>query len=157
MIRDRCPLVVNYALKWCKAKERWIDHVYRNFTCILVDKKDRAFQTRKTLGIRKGKPRDFDFHKTIDWDNLTEEEYNYWSYVESWVNWFKVMYPYVEDTYKLYHYYGEDDNELKNRIITSHLRKMLATEEDPQETKEQKYIETCNFYYFLVKCFESRI
>ena len=31
MLRDRCPKMVNYALKWRKAKEKWIDHVYSNF------------------------------------------------------------------------------------------------------------------------------
>ena len=31
MLRDRCPQVVNYALKWQKAKERWINHTYDKF------------------------------------------------------------------------------------------------------------------------------
>ena len=37
MLRDRCPEVVNFALKWCKAKERWINHVYDCFVRIVGD------------------------------------------------------------------------------------------------------------------------
>ena len=31
MLRDRCPATVNFALKYCNAKERWIDHAYSQF------------------------------------------------------------------------------------------------------------------------------
>ena len=41
MLRDRCPRVVNYALKWQKAKERWIDHAYANFIKIYCDNEEK--------------------------------------------------------------------------------------------------------------------
>lgn len=68
MLRDRCPEVVNFALKWCKAKERWINHVYDCFVRIVGDevlengtikstKKDNKKQvTRVLLGLKKENP-----------------------------------------------------------------------------------------------------
>ena len=66
MLRDRCPKVVNYALKWCKAKEKWIDHVYFNFIKIYAEKDQRNNATRIALGISEGNQYTFDFEKTID-------------------------------------------------------------------------------------------
>ena len=45
MLRDRVPLFVDLALKWCKAKEIWINHVYNNFINIYVDKDQRYHAT----------------------------------------------------------------------------------------------------------------
>ena len=50
MLRDRCPKVVNYALKWCKAKERWLNYVYDNQIWPLKSKKERLNQTKLILG-----------------------------------------------------------------------------------------------------------
>lgn len=98
MLRDRLPKTIDIALKWCKAKEKWIDHTYHNFVQFLSDKEDRDEATRIILGISK-KYREFDFHKSIMWDNLSEEETHYWQNVETWVNWFRVKYIYVQNEY----------------------------------------------------------
>ena len=50
MLRDRCPKTVNLALKWCKAKEKWLNHVYKNQIWILSNKKERLNQTKAILG-----------------------------------------------------------------------------------------------------------
>lgn len=98
MLRDRLPKTIDIALKWCKAKEKWIDHTYHNFVQFLSDKEDRDEATRIILGISK-KYREFDFHKSIMQDNLSEEETHYWQNVETWVNWFRVKYIYVQNEY----------------------------------------------------------
>ena len=64
MLRDRCPKVVDYALKWCKAKERWIEHTYNRFIKIYANKDNRNNATRIVLGIGK-KHKEFDFDKNI--------------------------------------------------------------------------------------------
>ena len=96
MLRDRCPKVVNYALKWCKAKEKWIDHVYFNFIRIYTEKDQRNNATRIALGISEGNQYNFDFEKTIDWDNLTPKEKSYWIKINGWVKWFTKHYAEVK-------------------------------------------------------------
>lgn len=99
MLRDRVPLFVDLALKWCKAKEIWINHVYNNFINIYVEKDQRYHATRIVLGI-SSKYRNFDFNKTIAWDNLTNEEKESWESVETWVNWFSIYGQTIIDKYK---------------------------------------------------------
>lgn len=104
MIRDRCPKVVDIALKWCKAKERWIDHVYKNFVNpllyeIVIDSNGKTKLVRSTNEVRKNavrcvlgiadRNRNFDFYKTICWENLDDDEVKYWESIYSWVNWFQ--------------------------------------------------------------------
>lgn len=98
MLRDRLPHTINIALKWCKAKERWIEHTYKHFIWIFENKQNRYDATRIVLGISK-KERNFNFHSTIDWYNLSEEEKSYWTSVESWVNWFRTKYIYIQNEY----------------------------------------------------------
>lgn len=88
MLRNRVPLLIDAALKYCKAKECWINHVYDNFINVYADKEQRYEATRIALGI-SGKYRNFDFHKTIAWDNLDKEETENWESVEEWVIWFQ--------------------------------------------------------------------
>lgn len=103
MLRDRVPLLVNLALKWCKAKECWINHVYDNFVNIYVDKEQRYEATRIVLGL-SGKYRNFEFNKTIAWDNLTDEETKSWKTVENWVNWFQNCAMDIKEEYEQYKY-----------------------------------------------------
>ena len=90
MLRDRTSKMqaVDLALKYCGAKTRWIDHVYRYFIGIYTSKKERNQATRIALGI-SNKNRFFDFGKTISWDNLDGDEHEYWSTVGEWVEWFQ--------------------------------------------------------------------
>lgn len=89
MIRNRISNMreIDLALKWCKAKERWIDHVYNCFINIYTKKEDRYEAVRIILGISK-KDRKFNFHSNIHWDNLDNYDRIYWESIESWVNWF---------------------------------------------------------------------
>lgn len=98
MLRDRCPETVNIALKWCKAKTCWVNHVYDNFINILADKDERYTVTRTILGLSKN-GRKFNFHKTIDWDNLTQKETEAWTDIENWVIWFQNTYVFIETSY----------------------------------------------------------
>ena len=88
MLRNRTPLLVDAALKYCKAKECWVNHVYNNFINVYIDKEQRYEATRIALGI-SGKNRNFDFYKTIAWDNLDKEETENWESVQEWVEWFQ--------------------------------------------------------------------
>ena len=103
MLRDRVPKVVDLALKWCKAKERWLDHVYYSFIWIYSDNDERYRATRTILGLKKGKlrPSEFDFHRTIDWENLDAQDELYWTAVESWVEWFRTNMLYIQNTYNI--------------------------------------------------------
>ena len=156
MLRDRCPEVVNYALKWQKAKERWINHAYVNFIKFYVDNKERYHTTRIILGLAKFY-RNFDFNKSIDWENLTEEETKYWKRVSSWVRWFMKNYAYIENLYSISRQAGKDEMEIKIQIINSYLSTLLPTKEDSKEEKRAKYEYVDKLVNFLIDCFEKRI
>lgn len=100
MLRDRVPKTVELALLFCKCKNLWIDHVYDNFIRIHVHKKDRYDATRICLGI-SGRNRDFNFSKTIMWDNMSEEETADWTNVCTWVEYFQENYQIAENEVKL--------------------------------------------------------
>ena len=156
MLRDRCPEVVNYALKWQKAKERWINHAYVNFIKFYVDNKERYHTTRIILGLAKFY-RNFDFNKSIDWENLTEEETKYWKRVSSWVRWFMKNHAYIENLYSISRQAGKDEMEIKIQIINSYLSTLLPTKEDSNEEKRAKYEYVDKLVNFLIDCFEKRI
>lgn len=156
MLRDRCPTVVNYALKWQKAKERWVDHAYKNFIRIYVKKEERYNATRITLGIAKYF-RNFEFDKSIDWENLTKEEKEYWSRVSSWVGWFVKKYAYIENAYEISKKTGKSDIEIKIDIIGQYLSALLPSEHETEEMKQAKFKYVDNLVDFLIKCFEGRI
>lgn len=95
MLRDRCPKVVDIALRWCRAKTKWINHVYSHFINIYVMKEDRYDATRIVLGI-SSKYRNFEFERTIDWENISESETEYWKTISEWVKWFQSRHIYIE-------------------------------------------------------------
>lgn len=139
MLRDRVPQTVNYGLKWCKAKNAWLEHVYSKFIKIYVDVNERDKATRLILGLRRGKPYNFNFHKTIDWENLSTEDKVYWNWVEQWIIWFEKMYIYIQNVYDLEA--GSKDIDLKfiEEIKTKWLKDM-----DPLDQNE--------LAKFLLKC-----
>lgn len=156
MLRDRCPKVVNYALKWQKAKERWIEHAYVNFIKLYVDNKERNHATRIVLGIAKFY-RNFDFHKSIEWDNLLPEDKLYWERVEGWVNWFMKNYAYIENMYEISRKAGKSEFDIKVEIINSYLKTLLPSPDMKEEEKQAKYAYVDSLVDFLIKCFEDRI
>lgn len=156
MLRDRCPLVVNYALKWQKAKERWIDHAYDNFIKVYTSKQEKDHAVRITLGIAKFY-REFDFHKSINWDDLTIEETEYWARVESWVKWFRTKYAYMKNAYDISRKCGKDELSIKIEIINGYLGALMPDETDDEEEKQSKYAYVDKLVDFLFKCFEGSI
>ena len=132
MIRDRCPRTVDFALKWCKAKTVWINHVYENFIWFLVDKKDRDQQVRALLGLSKLN-RQFEFDNTINWDNLSKEDCGYWTNVSKWVHFFeKEMLP-VAEIYETLKIKGHDEEYIKQYICKSKLENL------PNEWQDKLY------------------
>lgn len=169
MLRDRCPTTVNYALKWQKAKEKWIDHVYSRIIRFAWTEYDlqnnlklsyndcKNHLTRLVLGIKKGKVVNFEFDYTIDWDNITQEETEYWKRVSSWVKWFKTTYLYIKNEYELSRKGGKSEFEAKVNFINLYLKSLLPTENDTDEEKEAKIKYVDKLANFLVDCFEEKI
>lgn len=154
MLRDRCPKVVDFALKWCQAKERWIDHAYDNFIKIYVNNNERKHAARITLGIAKYY-RDFIFDKSINWEDLTHEEEDYWKIVSGWVRWFTKNYAYIENTYNISRSIGKSEFDCKVEIIQKFLSSELPSETDDEETKEKKYAHVNKLTDYLVRCIEN--
>lgn len=168
MLRDRVPKVVNYALKWQKAKERWINHAYSKFINIYVDNEERKKATRLVLclkytRVKQGKHKYvkeeqcFEFDKSIDWENLTPEEEVYWKRISSWVKWFCMKYAYIENAYLISSERGKDEMSIKIEIINSYLSKLLPTDDMDEEMKQAKYKYVDNLVDFLIKCIKGRI
>ena len=156
MLRDRCPKVVNYALKWQKAKEKWIEHVYSNFIGIYVSKDQRNNATRIALGIEDEKRPHFEFESTIDWDNLSDEEFKYWKRVQSWVIWFQKCYWCIENMYDVSKKKGANYFDIEVEIIRTYLSWLLPSSNCTQEEKEAKYQYADNFAEFLMECIEGK-
>lgn len=156
MLRDRCPKVVNYALKWQKSKDKWIDHVYRNFIGIYVDKDQRNNATHLCLGIKDGKVTDFDFEKTICWENLTPKQKTYWMRVLGWVKWFQKKYAFIENTYNISKQQGKDDFDIQIEFIKNYLSWLLPSENCTVEEKEAKYEYVDKLAEFLMQCIEGK-
>ena len=167
MLRDRCPKVIDYALKWQKAKEKWIDHAYTYFVRLYGDelnKDDKIVRTKSQnkrhcinilLGIKKGKVKEFDFKKSIDWDNLSDEDTTYWKRVTSWVNWFSTTYAYIENAYKISKQIGKDDDDIKIEIINSYLSALMPSDKCSEEERQAKYQYVDNFVNFLMRCLNN--
>lgn len=151
MLRDRCPLMVDFALKWCQAKQRWIEHVYTNSIQFYKSKKDKNEACRIMLGISK-KRRGFDFHYTITWDNLTPEEVDYWEVIEGWVNWFSVQFQVIEQEIDLS---TLPLDKLKIDVTQRFLASMLPKEDEPKEVYDRKIKDAKRFCDYLFDCYEK--
>lgn len=159
MLRDRCPKIVDRALKWQKAKERWLNHTYQSFIGIFCDKEERYHVTRIILGIAKEhrKIHIFNFDKSIDWENLSKEEEIYWKRVSSWVNWFYDNYSDIRSEYESSLAVGKDEFAIKVEIINSHLSSLLPDKNADEEEKQAKYEYVNRLVDFLINCFNGRI
>lgn len=150
MLRDRMPLMLNLALKWCKAKERWINYVYDNIIRKYSEDK-RAVVVKQILGIKQRWKRQeiydnlryvefkpvtiaqvnnipkselyMKFSDTIDWYMLSEKDpdmYIYWQAVSGWVDWFSTTYTAANNTYDLSKKWGMDDDEIIPILISKY-------------------------------------
>ena len=141
MIRDRVPQTVDFALKWCKAKTSWVEHVYENFVWFLIDKKDKDQQVRALLGLSKLN-RNFEFDETINWDNLSKEDREYWKNISKWVHFFeREMIPMVE-IYETLKIKGHDEEYIKQYICTSKFGTLPQTVKDKLYTCWLNHIKT---------------
>ena len=156
MLRDRTPKIVIFALKWCKAQEAWLNHVYNNWIWLYKSNEERLSVTKKLLGLDK-KPRQFVFKDTIMWDNFTQEEKNSWENVVSWVSWFQKNYAYIENAYSISKVKGKDIVDIKLEIMQNYLTEYCPTQKDRGKEKERKSIFVNKLCDFLINCFENRI
>ena len=156
MLRDRTPKVVILALKWCKAQEKWLDHVYGNWIWIYSSKKERLAITRNILGLDK-KPRQFNFEGTILWDNLTVEEKESWESIAKWVSWFQENHAYIKNTYDISKKTGKDITEIKLNIMSTYLRDLCPTNEDSKKERTLKSEYVNKLCDFLIDSFENQI
>lgn len=166
MLRDRLPKLVSYALKWCKAKETWLDHVYHNSIWIYQNNEERLAQTRLLLGYKEGLPREFKFADTIDWDNLiddktiklkdaTPKHVKYWEHVVNWVSWFQKTVPLIEDEYKISKTKGADLIDLKRTIMLNWLSNYFPTKDDSAKERARKNAYVNKLADYLIDCFEN--
>ena len=168
MLRDRCPRLVVFALKWCKAMNAWLDHVYKNSIWIYSSKKERLNATRLVLGY-KGKQREFRFEDTINWSNLSSTEEKCWRDISKWVSWFCKEYSYIENDYTDSLKIGRDIAEIKYDIMIRHicntnkladyeiLNILCPNTEDSAKVRKEKNKRINDFVDFLTDCFENRI
>lgn len=150
MLRDRMPKMLDLALRWCKAKNRWIDYVYDN-TIRKYPPNMRSVVVKKILGIKQQykrqeiydhvrytefKPVTMDqvnsipkselymkFSDTIDWNKLSLEDtnmYNYWKDVASWVDWFSTSHMTIESTYLYWLGWNVSDEEMIDIIVSKY-------------------------------------
>ena len=154
MLRDRCPETVDLALKWCNAKTRWVDHAYKNFVKIYAAKQERYNATRITLGIAKYY-RNFDFDKSINWDDLTDDEANYWYNISKKVRWFTKNFAYVKNDCEISLSKGRDDLEIKIDIIARYMDEFLPDAKllvDDKDEYERKMREVDSLADYVLKC-----
>lgn len=123
MLRDRIPVVDNAALKWCGAKTKWINYVYDTYMKFLIDKSDRNSVCRNILGLAKSN-RNFVFHKTIEWSDLSEEETKYWKNVNNWVEWFEKTLILISDERKIKILKGFEEEEIKAHICAKFMNNL---------------------------------
>ena len=174
MLRDRCPKVVDLALKFTKSKNAWVEHTYTHFVKIIGDKVNNESKliqkapenkkeiVRALLGIVKGKPKNFIFERSIDWDELTDtndpKDPNtkiYWKRVASWVNWFRTQHAYIQNTYDDSKKIGRSDFDIRIEIINTHLSELMPSRDASEEEKQAKYKFIDRLVDFLIKSFEK--
>ena len=168
MLRDRLPKLVSLALKFNKAKEAWINHVYKNKIWFYSSNEERLAQTRFVLGYKDNKPREFVFEDTIDWENLiddpsiklkdaTPKHVKYWENVAKWVSWFQKTVPLIEDEYKISKMKGADIIDLKRTIMLNWLYDRFPTKEDNAKERKRKNADVNRIADYLIDCFENLI
>lgn len=138
---------MDLALKYCKAKEEWINHCYNNFIRV-VPQSERSVTVKEMLGIskkpgckklltqddyimmalygykRKEIPTQehstlyYTFKETIDWEELDPSEVDFWNGVCNVVNWFSKMYTYIESDYRISVNIGKSKDDIRKELKT---------------------------------------
>ena len=115
MIRDRMPYILDVVLRYFGMKNKWISHVYDNFVKIFKSNDDKDMAVRVTLGI-SSRYSTFMYDRSINWDNLTEEEQKYWEAVGKVYEWLQKYHITLEQSYKSLKYGGVPFDECVNQI-----------------------------------------
>lgn len=152
MLRDRCPKVVSFALKYCKAKEAWLNHVYKSWIWVFSSKKLRLAMTKELIGT-KHKP--FCFEDTIDWENLDQKETAYWKRINNWVSWFQSNYAYMHNAYSISKSKGYKIEDIKYELMLNYMSNMCPNSKDDAETKKRKSKAVNDLADYLISCFEQ--
>lgn len=126
MLRDRIPVYVDIALKWCKTKERWINIVYRDTISVFANKNDRYDITKTVLGLNS-KDKVFNFDDTIYWNALSENEREILKVASSWVNWFKHYFVFIENNYKVDLSLGCSEEKIVSNLCSGLLKKINSS------------------------------
>ena len=150
MLRDRMPEILDVALTYCKAKNRWIDYVYKNSIKKYPQNK-RSVAVKVLLGLKQQYKRKeiydkikyaelkpitkeqvdsipkselyIKFKQTIDFGKLAVEDkymYKYWSDVCDWVDWFSKSYFSIKDTYQNAKKWHMSDHEIKVMLMNKY-------------------------------------
>ncbi len=149
MLCDRMPQTLDIALRWCKAKNKWVDYVYDN-TIKKYPQKERSRAVKQVLGqidyynideiviyfrmigrkqskeIPKEKLK-LPFKYTINWEEMASRDINelqMWQSVCTWVVWFKYWYSYIENAVKISMMNGKTYSEICKDIETRFLPKV---------------------------------
>jgi hypothetical protein len=152
MLCDRMPQTLDIALRWCKAKNKWVDYVYDHFIQ-KYPQNERSRAVKQVLGltnyynideiimffrIRGMKqsnniPKEelkLSFKDTMNWEELAGRdvnELNNWKAINSWVVWFKCWYSYIESTVKISIKNGKVYSEICKEIEYKYLIKIEDT------------------------------
>lgn len=150
MLKDRMPSTLELALRWCKAKQRWIDYVYE--TDIKKHSKEkRSVAIKVALGIKqKWKRKELydhiryseckyvtkeqidkipksqlflTFSDSINWGKLKVEDpdmYDYWKCVAEWVDWFSKSYLTIKNTYQHSRQWDMSDDEIAPILMSKY-------------------------------------
>lgn len=144
MLRDRVPRTVDLALKWCKAKDRWVEYVYYTHIWWIKEKEAREHQTKYLLALTKNN-REFKFENTIEWNDLSEEERKYWESVQSWVSWFSIQLLPMVDSYKLHLMQGDSPEYIQLCMTEKYLKGIS----EQQQEKLYKHIVNHIIQYYV--------
>lgn len=121
MLRNRLPVYVDLALRWCHVKELWINHVYDSQINIYANKQERYNATRIVLGL-SSKERVFKFEDSIDWVWISEEEKERIQPAIGWINFFKATFPYIENKWKVNLSLGKSEQDFIEELSSGYLK-----------------------------------
>ena len=161
MLRDRLPKFVSFALKFCKVKERWLDHVYNYSIRLGATKKERLIITRKILGYEdpenmKNKRREFKFEDTLQLGMCdSEEEKIFWEKMTKFVSWFQKTVPYIENEYLISKSRGVALIDIKRDIMFKWLKGYFPLKEDDANKQKLKKKFVNELADYLIDCFEN--
>ena len=138
MIRDRIPEVVNYALIWCKSKDKWISYVYKEWVWVFANSAERNKATRNIMGLNERYPA-FNFDNPRDWSNLSDEDKTHWKWVKGWVDWFTVYYKFIKQTYESLIQKDLSKEEIKSKLASAYFEDLDSNTKD----KLSEYLIAC--------------